>query len=68
MRSKIYRYHHWDFSDGKHVDIMQHLRDDYLAEEFHRVRHLGVTNYDTPHLQQLLEAHIPIRSNQVQYS
>lgn len=33
-----------------------------------RVHHLGVTNYDTPHLRAVLEHHVPIKTNQIQYS
>ncbi|HZO21647.1 MAG TPA: aldo/keto reductase, partial [Steroidobacteraceae bacterium] len=33
-----------------------------------KIAHLGVTNFDVPHLQELLDAGIPILTNQVQYS
>ncbi len=33
-----------------------------------KIRHIALTNFDVPHLQQILDAGVQIVSNQVQYS
>jgi aryl-alcohol dehydrogenase-like predicted oxidoreductase len=33
-----------------------------------KIHHIGVTNFDVPHLEELLEAGVPVVANQVQYS
>ena len=61
----LLQFHWWDFSVPGCLDAVHYL--DALRREG-RIRHLGVTNFDTPHLQELLGAGLPIVSHQLQYS
>jgi len=61
----LVQFHWWDFNIPGHVDAAMHLVEIRKAG---KIRHIGVTNYDGAHLQEILEAGVPIVSNQVQYS
>jgi aryl-alcohol dehydrogenase-like predicted oxidoreductase len=61
----LVQFHWWDYSVDNYVETAQILAD--LHDEG-RIRHLGVTNFDAPHLAELVEAGVPVVSNQVQYS
>src|SRR2546421_336434 len=56
--SEMFKYHEagltsWDLTDLQHEG---------------RIRHLGLTNFDTRHLETICGRGIPVVSNQVQYS
>ncbi len=55
----------WDYNISGHVDAAGYLRE---LQHAGKIKHLGVTNYDADHLQELIDAGIEIISNQVQYS
>jgi len=57
--------HWWDYSVPLYVEAAQHLHD---LQKAGKIRHIGVTNFDALHLREILEAGIPVISNQVQYS
>ncbi len=61
----LVQFHWWDFSIPGHVEAALELR---RLKELGLIRNIGVTNYDSEHLRELLEAGVPIVSNQVQYS
>ncbi len=61
----LLQFHWWDYNDDRYLDALKHLAD--LQAEG-KIRHLGLTNFDTEHLQIVLDAGIPIVSNQVQFS
>ena len=64
-RLDLVQFHWWDYDVPGCVDTALHLLELQLAG---KIRFIGVTNFDTPHLQDLITAGIPIISNQVQYS
>ncbi len=64
-RLDLVQFHWWDFDIPGHVDAATHLVE---ARNAGKIHHIGVTNYDAVHLGELLEADIPVVSNQVQYS
>ena len=64
-RLDLLQFHWWDYGDRRYLDALRHLAD--LREEG-RIRHLGLTNFDTERLAIIAEHGIPIVSNQVQYS
>jgi aryl-alcohol dehydrogenase-like predicted oxidoreductase len=64
-RLDLVQFHWWDYDVPGCVDTAQHLLE---LQQAGKIRYIGVTNFDTPHLQELIAARIPIISNQVQYS
>lgn len=64
-RLHLVQFHWWDFARGDFVQAgryLKELQDEGLIET------LGATNFDCAHLRQLLEAGVPVRSNQLQFS
>jgi len=61
----LVQFHWWDYSVDRYVETGLHLGQ--LQGEG-LIRHIGVTNFDTPRLRSLLDAGVPVVSHQVQYS
>lgn len=64
-RIDLVQFHWWDFAIDGWIEALVEL--DRLREAG-KIRHLGVTNFDAERLTAVLEAGIPIRTHQVQYS
>jgi len=61
----LVQFHWWDYEKTGYVQAaleLKRLRDAGV------ISHIGVTNFDVPHVEELLRAGIPILSHQVQYS
>ena len=61
----LLQFHWWDYHDTNYLDALTHLSD--LRDEG-KVRHLGLTNFDTDHLRRIVDHGVRVVSNQVQYS
>jgi aryl-alcohol dehydrogenase-like predicted oxidoreductase len=61
----LLQFHWWDYDDERYLDALTHLAD---LRDAGKIRHLGLTNFDTGHLRIILDRGIRIVSNQVQYS
>jgi aryl-alcohol dehydrogenase-like predicted oxidoreductase len=61
----LLQFHWWDYGDRSYLDALGHLAD--LQREG-KIRHLGLTNFDTERLGVIADHGVPIVSNQVQYS
>jgi len=61
----LLQFHWWDYDDRRYLDALRHLAD---LREAGKIRHLGLTNFDTAHLEEIVRGGIPVISNQVQYS
>ena len=61
----LLQFHWWDYKHPGYLDAMAELMR--LKQEG-LIRHLGVTNFDTPHLRVLVKNGIEIVSNQVCFS
>lgn len=59
------QFHWWDYGNSAYIDALRHLAD--LQAEG-KIRHLALTNFDTEHLDEVLDAGITVVSNQVQFS
>ena len=59
------QFHWWDYSDSGYLDALYHLGQ--LRGEG-KIRHLGLTNFDTETLERIVDGGVGIVSNQVQYS
>ncbi|HWB52251.1 MAG TPA: aldo/keto reductase [Stellaceae bacterium] len=64
-RLDLLQFHWWDYADPRYLDALQHLAD---LRDAGKIRHLGLTNFDTERLALIVERGIRIVSNQVQYS
>ena len=61
----LLQFHWWDYGDANYLEALRYLAE--LRDEG-KIRHLALTNFDTAHLQVILEHGIRVVSNQVQYS
>ncbi|CAF1192927.1 unnamed protein product [Rotaria sp. Silwood1] len=61
----LLQFHWWDYRDNSYLDALRYLSE--LQKEG-KIKHLGLTNFDTERLKIIHEAGIKIVSNQVQYS
>jgi aryl-alcohol dehydrogenase-like predicted oxidoreductase len=64
-RLDLVQFHWWDFATPRYVETALEL--DRLRRAG-KIARIGVTNFDTPRLKELVDAGIPITSHQVQYS
>jgi len=64
-RLDLVQFHWWDFAVPRYVETALELE---RLRRGGKIAHLGVTNFDTPRLGELMNAGIPIISNQIQYS
>jgi aryl-alcohol dehydrogenase-like predicted oxidoreductase len=61
----LLQFHWWDYANESYLDALDHLAD--LQQEG-KIRHLGLTNFDTERLRVIADHGIRVVSNQVQYS
>jgi aryl-alcohol dehydrogenase-like predicted oxidoreductase len=61
----LLQFHWWDYGDRAYLDALGHMAD--LQKEG-KIKHLALTNFDTPRLKIIVENGFKIVSNQVQFS
>jgi aryl-alcohol dehydrogenase-like predicted oxidoreductase len=61
----LLQFHWWDYDDERYLDALTHL---VRLREEEKIKHLGLTNFDTEHLKRIGEHGVRVVSNQVQYS
>ncbi|HEY9398658.1 MAG TPA: aldo/keto reductase [Nitrososphaeraceae archaeon] len=61
----LLQLHWWDYNIPYYMDALKYLSD---LKDQGIIRHLGLTNFDTEHLQMITDSDLQIASNQVQYS
>jgi aryl-alcohol dehydrogenase-like predicted oxidoreductase len=61
----LLQFHWWDYGDRRYLDALRHLAD---LQADGKIRHLGLTNFDTERLAVISGHGIRVVSNQVQYS
>ena len=59
------QFHWWDYQDKNYLKAIEYL-DELRADGI--IKNLGLTNFDTKHVQEFLDMGIRLVSNQVQYS
>jgi len=64
-RLDLVQFAWWDYQFPRYVETAVHLAD---LQEQGKIQHIGVTNFDGAHLKEILDAGVPVVSNQVQYS
>lgn len=61
----LIQFHWWEYQDENYLDALKYMME--LQQEG-KIKHLALTNFDTEHLQIIVESGIKIVSNQVQFS
>jgi len=61
----VLQFHWWDYNDASYIDALHHLSK--LQDEG-KIKHLGLTNFDTERMQIMVEQGFRLVSNQIQYS
>jgi aryl-alcohol dehydrogenase-like predicted oxidoreductase len=61
----LLQFHWWDYGNSSYLDALRYLSE--LQKEG-KIKHLGLTNFDTERLKIIHEAGIKIVSNQIQFS
>ena len=64
-RLDLVQFHWWDYSIPGYLETAHHLAGLIDAG---KIRYLGITNFDGQHVQEMIEAGIPLTTHQVQYS
>ncbi|TCR81514.1 aldo/keto reductase [Rhizobium sp. BK376] len=64
-RLDLVQFHWWDYAHTGYIDALGWLAE-MRAEG--KVRNVGTTNFDSPRIRQMLDAGIPLVSQQLQYS
>lgn len=64
-RLDLVQFHWWNYDVPCYVETALHLVEMQRAG---KIRNIGITNFDVPRLKQLVDAGVPVVSNQVQYS
>ncbi len=64
-RLDLVQFHWWDYETPRYVEVALEL---VRLQQAGKIAHIAVTNFDTPRLAQLIDAGVPVVSNQVQYS
>lgn len=64
-RLDLVQFHWWDFAVPRYIEAALALAQLQREGKIHR---LGVTNFDRVHLEQLLDAGVPVVAHQIQYS
>ena len=61
----VLQFHWWDYNDANYIEALHHLSK--LRDEG-KIKHLGVTNFDTERIEIMVEQGFKLVSSQVQYS
>jgi aryl-alcohol dehydrogenase-like predicted oxidoreductase len=61
----LLQFHWWDYNNPYYMDALKYLSD--LRDEG-KIKHIGLTNFDTERLQIMIDSDLQVVSNQVQYS
>jgi len=64
-RLDLVQFHWWDYSVRRYVEISLELE---RLRRAGKINHIGVTNFDTPRLREIVAAGVSVISHQVQYS
>ena len=64
-RLDLVQFHWWDYDVRRYADVAQAL---VRQQQAGKIRCIGLTNFDTAHVDALVAAGVPVVSHQVQYS
>lgn len=61
----LLQFHWWDYNNPYYMDALKYLTD---LRDNGIIKNIGLTNFDTERVQIMVDAKLPIVSNQIQYS
>lgn len=61
----LLQFHWWEYQDKNYLDALKYMTE---LQSAGKIKHLALTNFDTEHLQIIVDNGIKIVSNQVQFS
>ncbi len=61
----LLQFHWWDYNNPYYMDALKYLAD---LRDNGIIKNIGLTNFDTERIQIIMDAELPIVSNQIQYS
>jgi aryl-alcohol dehydrogenase-like predicted oxidoreductase len=61
----LLQFHWWDYNNPYYMDALKYLTE---LRATGMVKNIGLTNFDTEHVQIMMDSDLPIVSNQIQYS
>ncbi len=61
----LVQFHWWDYNNASYLDALNHLSK---LQDAGKIKHLGLTNFDTQRIKIMIEKGFKLVSNQVQYS
>ena len=61
----LIQFHWWDYHNSSYIDALVHLSN---IRDKGKIKHIGLTNFDTERLEIIKDQGLKIISNQVQYS
>jgi len=64
-RLDVVQFAWWDYQFPRYVETAVHLSE---MQQAGKIKYIGVTNFDGPHLKEILDAGVTVLTNQVQYS
>jgi aryl-alcohol dehydrogenase-like predicted oxidoreductase len=64
-RLDLVQFHWWDYAVPRYIEAAMALERLRVKG---KIAHIGVTNFDVPHLMELLDAGVPVVAHQLQYS
>jgi len=64
-RLDLVQFHWWDYDIPGYVEAAGHLK---ALQQSGKILYIGVTNFDSVHLREILQSGVRVISNQVQYS
>lgn len=64
-RLDLVQFHWWDYQVPAYVEVAGHLQ---RLREKGKIANIGLTNFDTAHVREFLDAGVPVVAHQMQYS
>jgi aryl-alcohol dehydrogenase-like predicted oxidoreductase len=61
----LVQFHWWDYNNSSYLDAISHLSD---LRDDGKIKHIGLTNFDTKRVEIMTEKGFELVTNQVQYS
>jgi aryl-alcohol dehydrogenase-like predicted oxidoreductase len=61
----LLQFHWWDYNNPYYIDALKYLSD---LKDKGKIKQIGLTNFDTEHMQIIMDSGSKIISNQVQFS